>query len=71
MLELFARAMLAHPQDMTGTSFVLLMTYVSQLMQDALVQSRGCHCLVLLMRLVPHVGDLPEVLPLLSPHDEN
>jgi len=41
MLELFARAMLAHPQD-------------------ALVQSRGCHCLVLLMRLVPHVGDLPE-----------
>eukprot|EP00913_Durusdinium_trenchii_P029409 g27568.t1 len=51
LLELIAQAMTAHPQESEEHGIWG---------KDAIVQSRGCHCLVLLMRMVPHVGELSQ-----------
>ncbi|CAK9024455.1 Uncharacterized protein SCF082_LOCUS16628 [Durusdinium trenchii] len=56
---LSGRTLMATRQEVPG-----LLELIAQAMtahpQDAIVQSRGCHCLVLLMRMVPHVGELSQ-----------
>lgn len=56
---LSGRTLMATRQDVPG----LLELVARAMMQhplDAIVQSRGCHCLVLVMRMVHHVGELSE-----------
>lgn len=54
---LSGRTLMVSQQEVPGMLELMAQAMLAH-PQDALLQSRGCHCLALLMRMVQHVGDL-------------